>query len=396
MSALWESIWEWLRLRKIDIEVSLFRRLLRSRFAMSFYRRFPRLAKLDPGRLIVHYADAIDALEHGRRFGVPYLAKMEELGGPFVLGLDDGPEHTRLRGAVKGAIAASDFDALHEQSRGRADALLAGRNRIEVVGELTDPVLAHTIGLHLGLGPVTIAQLKDARAVFRDIFINGLKDPRVSRRAREAADRLRDHVTAVVDERLGLPPDRGDILGRLIAGGELTRKELIDHGIGLLVAWSASVSRAMAFSMDALFKQEDGFALAREAAVRADRDAMTAVLWEAFRFVPPAPAVERVCRREAPLRKRLVRREADIIVTFTSAMMDGGAVQDPGRFRVDRPCREYLTFGHGSHSCLGRELAREQLTGLLIALFRRPNLEWAYGIKLEGPYPHRLEVTWQP
>jgi cytochrome P450 len=388
------GLWEWIRLRKIDFEVTIFRKILRSRFLMRLARRFPRFARLPPGRLIVHHHDAVDALEHGRRFGMPYLAKMEELGGPFVLGLDDGPDHVRLRGAVKAAIGRSDFDALHRESRARAEELLAGRNRIEIVGELTDPVLAATIGRHLGLGDVTKAQLVDGRAVFRDIFINGLKDPRVSGVARHAADRLRDHVTSVVDDRLATPPDHRDILGRLIAGGELSKKELIDHGIGLLVAWSASVSRAMAFAMDALFRQPDGFALAQRAAFRADRDAMTAVLWEAFRFVPPAPAVERVCRREAPLRRRLVRREADIIVTFTSAMMDDDAIEDAGRFRVGRSRELDLIFGYGSHSCLGRELAREQMTGILMALFRRPNLKWAYGIKLEGPYPHKLEVTW--
>jgi cytochrome P450 len=386
------GLWEWLRLRRISIEVTTFRTILRSSFLMSFYRRFPRLAKLS-GRLIVHHADAVDALEHGRRFGMPYLAKMEELGGAFVLGLDDGVEHRRLRSAIEAAVEASDFDALYDDSRRCAEQRLAGRNRIEVVGQLTDPVLADTIGRHLGLGAVTVDQLVDARAVFRDIFINGLKDPRVSRRARDAADRLRVHVTAVVDDRRRCPHNR-DILGRLISGKQLTRKEEIDHGIGLLVAWSASVSRATAFGMDALFKQPDGFALAQQAAFRADRDAMTGVLWEAFRFVPPAPAVERVCRREAPLRRRPVRREADIIVAFTSAMMDGGVIEDPGRFRVDRCPAHDLTFGYGSHVCLGRGLAREQLTAMLIALFRRPKLQWAYGIKLDGPYPHRLEVTW--
>jgi cholest-4-en-3-one 26-monooxygenase len=77
-------------------------------------------------------------------------------------------------------------------------------------------------------------------------------------------------------------------------------------------------------------------------------------------------------------------------------MMDDGVVEDPGRFRVDRCPRHNLTFGYGRHACLGREIAEAQLTGILIALFRRPNLQWAYGIKLDGPYPHRLEVTWSP
>jgi cytochrome P450 len=385
---------ERLRLWLIDRKVEFFRTILRSRFLMAVGRRLPFPVKLNHARLVVHHVDAVHALRHGRSFGMPYLAKMEQLGGAFVLGLDDGPEHVRLRRAVQEAMDGCDLDALHHDSRTRSEELLTGLSRIEVVGGLTDPVLACTVGPYLGLGMVTRRQLVDARTVFHDIFINGLKDPRVSRCAREAAARLRDHVTAVVEDRHGEPPDDRDVLGRLIAGDRLTQPELINHGIGLLVAWSASVSRAMAFTMDALFKQPVGFALAHEAAMQADRAAMTAVLSEAFRFVPPAPAVERVCRRETPVRGHPVRRERDIIVAFTSAMMDAKTVEDPGRFRVGRPCEEDLTFGLGRHACLGREVARAQLTGILIALLRRPGLRWAYGIKLEGPYPHRLEVTW--
>ena len=44
---------------------------------------------------------------------------------------------------------------------------------------LTDPVLARTVGRHLWSGELSLQQLDDSRAVFRDIFINSLGDPRV-------------------------------------------------------------------------------------------------------------------------------------------------------------------------------------------------------------------------
>jgi len=389
------AILERLRLWKIDLYVEFFRTLLRSRFLMALLRRFPRLATSPSGRMIVHHADAVDALRHGRNFGVPYLRKMNELGGFFVLGLDEGQEHDMLRDAVGDALWACDLDALHAQSRGFADELLAGRDRIEVVGDLTDRVLARTVGRHLWSGELSRQQLDDSRAVFRDIFINSLGDPRVRSSARIAGANLRAYVSSEVEDRRGRH-DPKDVLGRLLADPRLDEATVVNQGIGLVVAWVASVSRGMAFALDALFKQPDGLALAREAARRADRAAMTEVLHEAFRFVPPAPAVERVCRREAPLRRRLVRREADISVVITSAMMDDGAIEDPGRFRAGRNGGLDLTFGYGRHACLGRWIAEAQLSGLLISLFRRPNLEWAYGIKLDGPYPHRLEVTWTP
>jgi cytochrome P450 len=386
---------ERLRLIWIDVRVMAFRTILRSRFLMELARRFPRFAKLpNHARLVVHHEDAVDALARGRGFGMPYLQKMrdlraEEPGGVFVLGLDDGPEHARLRAALQVAIDRCDLQALHDDSRRCADELLGTCRRIEVCSELTDPVLAATIGGRLGVA-IEPRHLNDGRAVFHDIFINGLRDPRVSRRAGEASAELHRHFTPLIERGRG---GDDDILGRLIAGGQMSRVELIDHVIGLFVAWSASVSRAMAFAMHALFKYPDGYELAKRAASAGDRELMNEVIREAFRFMPPAPAVERLCRRETPIRGRAVRREGQIVVALTSAMMDDGVVDEPGRFRIDRPCGEDLSFGSGSHACLGRDLALAQLSGILIELFRRPGPKWAYGLKLEGPYPHRLEVT---
>ena len=188
---------ERLRLFGIDARVVMFRAVLPQPLPDATGAALPRFAKI-PGhaRLIVHHADAEDALERGHSFGVPYLAKMEALGGAFVLGLDDGAEHARLRGAVQAAIAGSDFAALHRDSFAAAPSGSSpDRNRIEVVGELTDPVLAFTIGRHLGVGERRPPRSRRRRTVFRDIFINWLKDPRVGRRAAEAAGRLRVRST---------------------------------------------------------------------------------------------------------------------------------------------------------------------------------------------------------
>ena len=45
--------------------------------------------------------------------------------------------------------------------------------------------------------------------------------------------------------------------------------------------------------------------------------------------------------------------------------------ESPGEFRVDRPGREHLVFGHGPHLCLGAHLARVQMRALLAAVLER-------------------------
>ena len=182
-----------LQLWRIDVQVTSFRTLLRSRSLMAMTRRFPRFARLPPRRLVVRHDDAVHALRHGRSFGMPYLAKMEALGGAFMLGLDDGEEHTRLRAAVKEAIDGCDLDALHCESRSHAEKLLTGRDRIEVVRELIDPVLASTVGRYLGLGELTRDQLADAAPCSTDLHQRARRPAR-SLRAHEAAARLGQHA----------------------------------------------------------------------------------------------------------------------------------------------------------------------------------------------------------
>jgi cytochrome P450 len=343
-------------------------------------------------------------LKRDRNFGVPYLAKMEQLHAPFVLGLDDSPDYRRQRASVKAAVDKGDLDELAQTTRREAERTLAGGGgRIEIVHGLTDPVLGATIGAFLGVGPVSRMQLVQARTVFRDVFINALEDPRVSERAHLAALALRAHVQSVVDDRRaevsrGVAP-RQDVLGRLMQAERaglplrLMGEEVVNQVLGLLVAWATSVSRSMGFAVESLLRRPEAMNMAQEAARRQDRDAMAAVLMEAFRFYPPVPGLERVCRRETAIRDRQVPREKDVVIVVASAMVDESVIDDPGRFCPGRAREQDLNFGLARHACLGREIARTQMTEIALALFRRPNVQSSGKLKLEGPYPRRLEVT---
>ena len=191
-----------LHLLRIKAKVRLFRRILRNRTIMKLMRRWPRFARLPGHLLIVHHADARRALKQDRNFGVPYLAKMEQLCTPFVLGLDDSPDYQRQRASLEAAVGACDHHKLAAMTGRKAEEILAAcGGRIEIVRGLTDPVLGATIGAFLGIGPVSRVQLVQARTVFHDVFINSLQDPTVSERAQLAGLALRAHVRSVVDDR---------------------------------------------------------------------------------------------------------------------------------------------------------------------------------------------------
>jgi cytochrome P450 len=172
--------------------------------------------------------------------------------------------------------------------------------------------------------------------------------------------------------------------------------EVIGQVVGLLVAWAASVSRSMAYAIDAMLDQPDAIRKARDVARDGDHDGMWELLQEALRWQPPVPAIERLCLRAGPVHGETVRRERDVSVVLTAVTMDKQGYPEPRRFGLDRGRQDNLTFGHGLHRCLGFEIARQQMSGIALSLLRRDNVQRACKLQLVGPYPDRLDITMDP
>jgi cytochrome P450 len=249
--------------------------------------------------------------------------------------------------------------------------------------------------------------------VFRHIFINPFNSPDVVEAAECSAGLLLGHVRGLVKTRRGLAdPGDHDVLGRLITNMNDKREpyletndELVGQLVGLLVAWIASVSRSVAYIVDALLDQPDALRHAHEVAVEAAKqldagadpdkaiEPMWQVLTEALRWQPPVPAIERVCMRAGPVEGQTVRREREVWAVLTAVTMDRRGYESPREFRLNRAQPDNLTFGHGLHRCLGFWIARAQMSNIAVALLRRNNVQRACRLQLVGPYPNRLDVT---
>ena len=125
--------------------------------------------------LVTLAEDVREVLDDHQRFRVPYAAKMEAITGPFILGLDGGPLYDHDHAALRAAVRADDLPVLArsalESARARMEAASGGT--IDAVAELADPTLDHLIRTYFGApGPDTATQLRWARSLFEEIFIN--------------------------------------------------------------------------------------------------------------------------------------------------------------------------------------------------------------------------------
>ena len=90
------------------------------------------------------------------------------------------------------------------------------------------------------------------------------------------------------------------------------------------------------------------------------------------------------------------------MVSLLAANRDPGRFDNPDTLDIRRKARGHLTFGHGVHQCLGRQLARIEMRAGFAGLLRRfPTLKLAVPageVKLRTDMNiygvHELPVTW--
>jgi len=147
--------------------------------------------------LVTRTDDVREVLADFAHFGVPtYNEKMMAVSGPFILGLDDTPLYRHDHQALRAAIRREDSDGLAQQTLSIArDRLQMTEGQIDVVGQFADPIIDAVLSDYFGTpGPGTATQLRWARDIFADVFLNVTSSPDSHYRALAAAAEMRPHL----------------------------------------------------------------------------------------------------------------------------------------------------------------------------------------------------------
>lgn len=379
-------------------------------------RRLDPIVSAGPATIVALNADVKEVLGDPVRFTAHlYGPRMEAITGPFILGDDDDtPLHRHDRAAMDRAVTREDLPRLASSMYEAAQELVAARRdegAIDVVSQLADPALDRVVADFFGTpGPDTATQLRWARDVFQELFVNVGNLPTVRERAQAGAARWHSHLDSLIDARKAQlqagedVPD--DVLTRLLrfqGEGEPNLRDIaIRHNIlGNITGWIPAISNAFARIVEELLRREEELSQAQEAAREGDRDLVAAYCWEASRFRPQNFALLRHVPADTVIaagteRETKVKAGSTVFAATLSAMHDPEAIDEPERFCVDRPWSDYMLFGHGLHTCYGQHLARAQMPSLATALLEGPDIERARGhkgrLRFTGPLPSGLTV----
>jgi len=383
---------------------------------LAVLRRVRPIVAIGNNAMVTRADDVRAVLRDHEHFTVSHYApKMTAASGPFILGLDATELYRRDHAALRAAIRAEDVPALADATLSAArERVAAAGPRIDVVSQLADPVIDGVMSTYLGTpGPDTATQLRWARNIFQDVFLNVANGAAVHDRALADASDMREHLDRLIAERRaqidGGEPVPDDVLSRLLRAapvdGGLHDIAIRHNFIGLIAGWIPTVSKAFALVVEELLRRPRELAGAQRAARDGDQALVAAYVFEALRFRPQTWALLRICgaaQTIAPGTRRAttIREGARVLVATQSAMFDPRAVETPGQFRVDRPWSTYLHFGDGLHTCFGLEINRVHLPALATALLEGAPIARLSGVdgalRNEGPYPSSLGVSLGP
>ncbi|KOV74718.1 MULTISPECIES: cytochrome P450 [unclassified Streptomyces] len=303
----------------------------------------------------------------------------------------DPPEHTVQRRMLLSHFTVKKVQALRPRVQRLVDDLI---DTIEAKGPVADlvpdfalPVPSIVICELLGV-PYTdhaffeqqsrrvvtgTTSLEDSADAFAQL--SGYLDGLIRRKEREPGDGLLDTLVA-----------------EQLSTGALTRRDLVDIALLLLVAGHETTASAIALGVLTLLEHPDQLA-----ALRSDATVLPSAVEELLRYMAIADGVARFATTDTELGGHRVRAGDGVVVVISTANRDDVAFPGAGTFDVTRGARHHVSFGHGVHQCIGQNLARAEMEIALSTLFRRlPGLRLAVPAgRLKVKEPGGVQGVWE-
>ncbi|MEY2845626.1 MAG: hypothetical protein RL076_1172 [Chloroflexota bacterium] len=316
----------------------------------------------------------------------------------------DAPTHTRIRRHVYAAFTPQRVAALEPRIRACAQRFIAQMHqlpdrRCDIVATLTYALPALVIFMLIGLDDDDVPAIK-AGSESRVLFTWG--KPNATQQA-ELAHSMVDfwqRAAAFVAKRAHNPQnDFTSDLIRLRNGDDsiLSMGEITSVVFGLLLAGHETTTGLLSNALRQLLGNP-----ARWQALHANTSLIPAAIEEVLRFDTSVIAMRRWTTRAVEIAGYHIPADANVLLLIGAANHDDAQFADAPSFALDRANqREHLSFGFGSHYCIGAPLARLEariVLSELIATFptMRLSSDQAYDYLPNTSFrgPRHLWVEW--
>ena len=315
------------------------------------------------------------------------------------LGGMDPPDHRRLRAIMAKAFTPRRVAAMEPRVESITaslveDALVRGDGRLDIISDVAFPLPMAVVGDALGVAPEDWRLFQGWAADISNA-VDQAGDPTAGATGAAAIQSMFEYFSRAVEQRRHNPTD--DLLSAMVAaadddGAPMQEFDAIAIATELGVAGHETSTNGVAKSIIGLLEQPD-----RWEEFKTTSDAhLDAAIEELLRWTAPVQRQRwRWVTEQTMLGDRVLERGSSVVSILAAANRDPLEFAEPDVIRFDRTDRRHLTFGLGTHFCIGSHLAKlemrvalKQLAGALPAmqLVEDPaEIEWRRNSIIPGP-----------
>lgn len=276
-----------------------------------------------------------------------------------IIGLDD-PDHVVRRNLVSRRFTPKAVltweDHIRETVVDLLDAV-ADSDKVEVISQLAAPLPAQMIGLFLGFPDEMWPKLAEWSE--KSIALGGgpeyMNDEGIT-----AVFEFAGACSHLYESKKECPAD--DVMSQWIDTereglGNLpfSLDQIISDCLLLLDGGAETTRTVIARTLVELARDEDIWNDLKQSS-----DLSTAVE-EFIRFVTPIHNMCRVATENVQIDGVTIKEGDQVVLMYSSANRDPSHFDDPETLKVNRTPNHHLSFGHGTHFCLGASLARLEI-----------------------------------
>ncbi|MGW7008062.1 cytochrome P450 [Streptomyces sp. NPDC054933] len=315
------------------------------------------------------------------------------------INLMDPPAHSHLRRLVAKAFTNRQVEEMRPKTQQIVDTLLdemtAHGSPADLVRHLSARLPLMTISELLGIPEEDRPRLREC-AVTMMSTSPGRRDAAVAAKAE-----LRAYFTELTGQRRRDPGD--DLLSALAASrdGEelLDDSELAVMAMVLMVTGHDTSTYQISNIVYTLLTHPDELGV-----LRARPELLPKAIEELLRFIPfrQGVGIARIAMEDVEMGGVTIRAGEPVHVSYLSANRDERMFERPDELDLERGAANHMTFGYGTHHCVGAHLARMELqiaVGTLLNRFPklrlavpRDEIDWNSGSIWR--YPQALPVSW--
>ena len=381
------------------------------------YPRYQQLRTEDPvhwhqglnGWVLTRYADVLAALRDQRlsselmsgfteRLSEAANEKIQPLIRLFsdMMLMSDPPDHTRLRMLANKAFTPRVIDRMRSNIQATVEGLLDGiqqngrqDGKFDLIEDLAYPLPAIAISEMLGVPAEDRDQFKNWTGDLAAFLGNVRMVAQTGGIAQKSVLELSDYLRKIISQRRLEPQE--DLISALVAaeeeGDRFSEAELYSMCILLMMAGHETTTNLIGNGLLALLQNRDQL---EKLSTRPEL--IETAVEEFLRYDSPVQSAARIAMADIELGGKRIEKGQRVTMILSAANRDPERFSNPDRLDITREDNRHLSFGFGSHFCLGAALARleaqisiggvvQRWPGLRLAA---DELEWRYNPAFRG------------